>query len=237
MTTNTISNLLHSCCFSQTLVPGQLVILFHIWGLARSSFPFSRQDRRFLSCRLIHVDIHDSCQETRQKFIKAIISQQCTSKWRQLYKSHPSTCGINLSYTIITPTYLLYTSRIFHWLQTQQIAHCVSYTSRFMEESKDSLLSELLSSGGEIEGLFQQKKRKGLKNFAFMNSSRAFREPGEILQEQITAYNRRKSIQCQLSLQEVSKACPCVWFASTCHNQALPVWIWLFCFSESTACS
>lgn len=73
-----------------------------------------------------------------------------------------------------------------------------------MEGSKDSLLSELLSSGGEIEGLFQQKKRMGLENFAFMNSSRTLRERGEILQEQITAYNRRKSIQYQLSLQEVS---------------------------------
>lgn len=178
-----------------------------------------------------------------------VAKRHCKNSLRQLYLNNVLQSGASfishtpprvelyyLSYIIITPTYLLYTSRSFHWLQTQTDCSLCKLTSCFMEESKDSLLSELLSSGGEIEGLFQQKKRKGLKNFAFMNSSRAFREPGEILQEQITAYNRRKSIQYQLSLQEVSKICPCVWFASTCHNQALPVWIWLFCFSESTAC-
>ena len=146
------------------------------------------------------MDVHDCCQETMQKFHYLISYKQCTSKWRQLYKSHPSTCAINLPYTIITSTYLL--PLIVFRLQTRT-DHSVC-TSRFMEGSKDSLLSELLSSGGEIEGLFQQKKRMGLENFAFMNSSRTLRERGEILQEQITAYNRRKSIQYQLSLQEVS---------------------------------
>ena len=70
-----------------------------------------------------------------------------------------------------------------------------------MDESKESLFSELLSSGGEIEGLFQQKKRVGLENLTF---DRAFRDLGEILPEQIATYNRRKSIQYQLVLQEVS---------------------------------
>lgn len=70
-----------------------------------------------------------------------------------------------------------------------------------MEESKESFFSELLSSGGEIEGLFQQKKRVGLENFTFAG---AFRNLGEILPEQIATYNRRKSIQYHLVLEEVS---------------------------------
>ena len=84
-----------------------------------------------------------------------------------------------------------------------------------MAHSQGSQFDDLLSSGGEIEGLFQQKRRLGSthSSYPFLNESAGFsssteidfQDPREILEQQVADYNKRRSQEYQLSLNEVSQ--------------------------------
>ena len=83
-----------------------------------------------------------------------------------------------------------------------------------MAHSLGSQFDDLLSSGGEIEGLFQQKRRLGSmhSSYPFLNESvrfgsstdTDFQDPRESLEQQIADYNKRKSSEYHLILNEVS---------------------------------
>lgn len=83
-----------------------------------------------------------------------------------------------------------------------------------MAHSQGSQFDDLLSSGGDIEGLFQQKRRLGRTHasYPFLNESVGFssstdsdfQDPREILEQQVLDYNRRRSLESHISLSEVS---------------------------------
>ena len=79
-----------------------------------------------------------------------------------------------------------------------------------MDQSTDSGLSELLSSSGEIEGLFQQKRRLGADGGlkVFLNGSLVMGDPTAVLPQQVFDYNRKRLSQYQLELQEVTYLVP-----------------------------
>ncbi len=84
-----------------------------------------------------------------------------------------------------------------------------------MDTSNQPVLSELLGSGGEIEGLFQEKRRVGMEKLAFLNGSPAGPGPRwglddpdrETLSRHVTEYNRKMSAQYNLQEEEVSFCC------------------------------
>lgn len=70
------------------------------------------------------------------------------------------------------------------------------------------LFSELLESGEEIEGLFQQRRRTEMqtqKRSSRKISSTSSRNPASLLREQISIYNKKKDQEFHLQLlDEVS---------------------------------
>lgn len=79
------------------------------------------------------------------------------------------------------------------------------------DTSNGTAFTELLGSGGEIEGLFQEKRRVGMEKLAFLNGSPAgsghspqgWEQDRETLSRHITQYNRKLSVQYGLRLEEV----------------------------------
>lgn len=70
-------------------------------------------------------------------------------------------------------------------------------------EQEDSLLSDLLVSGGEIEGMFQQKRKQEKDKKANKKSgSNGLKDPVIVLKDRLSIYNDKKDKKYWLTLNE-----------------------------------
>lgn len=70
------------------------------------------------------------------------------------------------------------------------------------EGSGSSLFSEILESGGEIEGMFQRRKQEQEKKSSKKSLSNGLKDPVVVLRERIAIYNKKKENLYHLSLNE-----------------------------------